>query len=84
MDELKLERRHPVSVHVVLWFDWKAFQCKGNTAVLLGKMYHFILSDLVKSLLTLGLVRVEDPLLVHAELCQTVLREASVDVYPSP
>lgn len=57
---------------------------KGNTAVLLGKMYHFILSDLVKSLLTLRLVRVEDPWLALAELCQTVFREASADVYPSP
>lgn len=71
-------------MNVVLWFDWKTFQCKGNTAVLLGKIYHFILSDLVKSLLTLGLVRVVDPLLVLAELCQTLFREASVDVYPSP
>lgn len=80
----KLEWRPPALVHVVLWFDWKTFQCKGNTAVLLGKMYHFILSDLVKSLLTLGLVRVEDPRLMLAELCQTVFREASVDIHPSP
>lgn len=79
----KLETRHPASVYVVLRFDWKTFQCKGNTAVLVGKMYHFILSDLIKSLLTLGLVRVEDLLLVLAELCQTVFREASVDIYPT-
>lgn len=47
-------------------------------------MYHFILSDLVKSLFTLSLVSVEDPLLVLEELCQTVFSEASTDVYPSP
>lgn len=75
----------PTLVYAVLWFDWKPFQCKGNTAVLLGKMHHFILSDLIKSLLTLSLVRVEDPPLVLTELCQTVFREVSVDVvYPTP
>lgn len=46
-------------------------------------MYLFILSDLVKRLLTLGLVRVEDPRLVLLELCQAVLRETSVDIYPT-
>lgn len=71
-------------MYVVLWIDWKLFQCKGNTAVLLGKMHHFILSDLIKSLLTLSLVGVEDPPLAQTELCQTVFREASADVYPTP
>lgn len=47
-------------------------------------MYHLILFDLVKSLLTLGLVRAEDLLLVLTELCQTVFREASTDVYTPP
>lgn len=51
--------------------------------MLLGKMYHFILSDLVISLLTLGVARAQDPLLVLVELCQTVFREASVDICPS-
>lgn len=74
VNEWKLEGRPPAPLHVLLWFDWKTFQCKGNTAVLLGKMHHFILSDLFKSLLTLGLVRVEDPRLVLVELCQTVFR----------
>lgn len=60
------------------------FQRKGNAAAPLGKMYHFILSDLVKSLLTLTLVSGEDPLLVLEELCQTAFSEASADVSPFP
>lgn len=52
--------------------------------MLLGETPHFILSDLVKSLLTLGLVKVEDPLLVRAELCQTAFGgEASINAYAS-
>lgn len=69
-------------MHPAWMTGWKIFQCNGETAVLLGKMYHFILSDLVKSLLTLGLVRVEEPLPALVDLCQTAFREASVDTYP--
>lgn len=45
--------------------------------------YHLILSDLVKSILTPGLVRAKDPLLVLENLCQKVFRAASVDLHPS-
>lgn len=46
-------------------------------------MHLFILSDLVKSSLVLGLTRAQDPPLVPVELYQTVFREASEENRPS-
>lgn len=55
---------------------------KGNTAVLVVKSYHLILSDLVMSLLTLGLAWAQDPLIVLVAFCPTVFRGASEDICP--
>lgn len=72
--KLKLRGKPPASVRVVLRLDPKTCQCKGNTPVLLGKMHHFILCDLVKSLLTPGLARAQYSPLVLVELCHIVER----------
>lgn len=46
-------------------------------------MHLFILSDLLKSSLALGLTTARDPPLVPVELYQTVFREASEEDRPS-
>jgi len=53
--ELTQRREDLLHEHMLLCDLIKViFQCKENTALLLSKMYHFILSDHIKILLTLS------------------------------